>query len=222
MHRLIEGIQRFRESLNGCGPQRFAHLAKVQQPEALFITCADAGINPNLITQTEPGELCILRNAGNLVPPHGAGAGGEEPTIELAVRGFGVRDIIVCGHTHCHAMAGLLDRDLVADLPAVSAWLRQAEATRWIVRTKYPDLTGEALLRAAVEENVLVQMENLRTHPAVAARLACGDLTLHGWFYEVETGEVLAYDDSVGRFLPLMPYPATSHPPPESLTAVAG
>jgi carbonic anhydrase len=206
VQRLIEGIHRFRREsflpLQGL----FEQLARGQHPETLFITCSDSRIDPGLLTQSQPGDLFILRNAGNIIPPHGSGNGGEAATIEFAVAALGVKDIIVCGHSHCGAMKGLLQPEQVAGLPAMAHWLSHAEATRCIMRDNYGHLDGERLLTAAVEENVLVQLENLRTHPAVASRLAQGDLHLHGWVYKIETGEVFAYDVEKGQFLKLIEY----------------
>lgn len=203
MQKLIAGLHEFQQNVFGEHRALFERLAAGQQPEALFITCSDSRINPNLITQTEPGELFILRNAGNLVPPYGASAGGEAGTIEFALKGLGIGDIVVCGHSHCGAMKALLQPELLTELPALTDWLRHAEATRQIVREKYADRAGRAQLMTTVEENVLVQLENLRTHPAVAARLAQGKLNLHGWVYKLETGEVFHYDHASGQFLPL-------------------
>jgi carbonic anhydrase len=212
VQRLIEGIHRFRREsflpLQGL----FEQLARGQHPETLFITCSDSRIDPGLLTQCQPGDLFILRNAGNIIPPHGSGNGGEAATIEFAVAALGVQDIIVCGHSHCGAMKGLLQPEQIAGLPAMSHWLSHAETTRCIMRDNYGHLDGERLLTAAVEENVLVQLENLRTHPAVASRLAQGDLHLHGWVYKIETGEVFAYDVEKGQFLKLIEY----RPPIES------
>src|SRR5271170_6615965 len=134
MQKLIQGIHRFQETdflpLQGL----FEQLAKGQNPETLFITCSDSRIDPNLLTRSRPGDLFILRNAGNIVPPYGAANGGEAATIELAVASFGVKEIIVCGHSHCGAMTGLLQPDKIAGLPAVSSWLSHAETTRRIVK----------------------------------------------------------------------------------------
>lgn len=204
MQKLIDGIHQFQSNLFTSQRELFERLAAGQHPEALFITCSDSRINPNLITQTEPGDLFILRNAGNIIPPHGAGHGGEGATIEFAVAGLGVEDIVVCGHSHCGALKGLLHPETLGDMPAVAAWLSHAEATRRIMRDKYADRTGAAQLTTAIEENVLVQLENLRTHPAVASRLACGKLKLHGWVYKIETGQVFAYDVERGQFAPLV------------------
>jgi carbonic anhydrase len=206
MQKLIQGIHQFQKESFRPLQGLFEELAKGQNPETLFITCSDSRIDPTLLTKALPGDLFILRNAGNIIPPHGAGNGGEAATIEFAVAALGVKDIIVCGHSHCGAMQGLLHPEQVASLPAVSSWLSHAEMTRRIVRNNYGHLDGDRLLTATVEENVLVQLENLRTLPAVASHLGQSDLHLHGWVYKIETGEVFAYDLVCGQFVPLAEY----------------
>lgn len=203
MQKLIEGLHHFQNNIFTTQRELFERLAGGQSPDALFITCSDSRINPNLITQTEPGDLFILRNAGNIIPPYGASVGGEAATVEFAVAGLGVKDIIVCGHSHCGAMKGLLDESLVAETPAVKSWLQHAEITKRVMRENYKELKGESLMSACVQENVLAQLENLKSHPSVAARLASGRLNLHGWVYKIETGQVFAFDPTAGQFLPL-------------------
>lgn len=201
MQRLMQGIHAFQQNDFSHDQQLFETLVDGQQPLALFITCSDSRIDPNRLTQTRPGELFILRTAGNLVPPYGAVQGGEAATIEYAVSALKVRDVIICGHSHCGAMAGLLHPESVAKLPAVKKYLEFAEATKRIVEENYQHLTEpDKRLMLTVEENVLVQLENLRTHPSVAAATARGDLKLHGWVYKFETGEVFAYDPENEQF----------------------
>ncbi len=203
MQKLIQGIHEFRQRHFRPLQGLFEHLARGQSPETLFITCSDSRIDPNLLTRSQPGELFILRNAGNIVPPHGAADGGEAATIEFAVAGLHVKDVILCGHSHCGAMKGLLEPETVAPMPAVASWLNYAATTQRIVRDNYAHLDEKRLLMAAVQENVLVQLENLRTLPAVASALVRGDLHLHGWVYKIETGEVFAFDSAQGQFVPL-------------------
>ncbi len=206
MQKLIDGIHQFQKTdfrpLKGL----FQSLAKGQKPETLFITCSDSRIDPSLLTKTQPGELFILRNAGNIIPPYNSGLSGEAATIEFAVSALGVKDIIICGHSHCGAMQGLLQPEQLESLPAVRSWLAHAETTRRIVMDSYQHLEGNKLLTAMIEENVLVQLEHLRTLPSVATRLAKGDLFLHGWVYKIETGEVFAYDRDSGQFLGIAEY----------------
>ena len=203
MDELIVGVREFQAEVFRERQALFERLKSGQNPDALFITCSDSRVNPNLITQTDPGQLFIIRNAGNIIPPHGAANGGEGATVEYAVLALGIRDIIVCGHSHCGAMRGLTHLEELSEMPAVTRWLRHAEATRLIVRDKYPHLQDEELQTQAARENVLIQIENLQTHPAVAARLAMGKLKLHGWMYHFETGEVSAYNPTSRRFVPI-------------------
>jgi len=206
MQKLIRGIHQFQQE--NFRPLRglFEQLSKGQNPETLFVTCSDSRIDPNLLTRSNPGDLFILRNAGNIVPPHSAGSGGEAATIEFAIAGLGIKDIIICGHSHCGAMKALLQPEQVRSLPILSAWLSHAEKTISIVRNNYGHLDGDHLLTATVEENVLVQLENLRTLPVVATRLERGDLHVHAWVYKIETGEVFAYETESGQFVPVAQY----------------
>lgn len=199
MQKLIEGLLRFQTEVFNSQRELFARLSRGQSPEALFITCSDSRINPALLTQTQPGELFILRNAGNIVPPYSNGLRGEDATIEFAVVGLAVQHIVVCGHSLCGAMKALMCPEVLDDLPAMREWLRHTNPGRRPRRAQARQ-RDDARLAALVQENVLVQLENLRTHPAVEARLARRELTLHAWVYELETGQVLGYDPGQERF----------------------
>lgn len=212
MQKLVEGIHEFKRDHYPELEGLFQKLAGGQNPDTLFITCSDSRIDPNLLTKSKPGDLFILRNAGNIVPPHGAG-GGEAATIEYAVSVLGVNHIIVCGHLHCGAVKALMEPESVAALPDVASWLRHAETTRRILQDNYKHLEGEQLLNAAVQENALVQLEHLRTLPSVASRLVRGDLHLHALVYKIETGDVFAYDRDSSQFVPVDRY---QYPPSEA------
>jgi len=204
MQKLVKGIHQFQNDIFSSKQRLFEGLVNGQNPLALFITCSDSRINPNLLTQTEPGELFILRNAGNIVPSYGAVEGGEAATIEYAVSVLGVKDIVICGHSHCGAMGGLIDPSLIEKLPAVQSWLSHSESTRRIIEENYAHITdATARLTATVEENVLVQLEHLRTHPSVAAATGRNELNLHGWVYQFETGKVFGYHPQEGQFAPI-------------------
>jgi carbonic anhydrase len=201
MQKLIEGLHKFRTEIYPTKRDLYAELAEGQSPETLFITCSDSRISPNELTQTEPGDLFILRNAGNLVPPYGAAyTSGEGATIEFAVAKLGVKHIVVCGHTLCGAMKALTNPASVADTPQLARWLEHAEPTRRIVEDNYAHLGDLDRLTVLAEENVLVQIENLRTHPAVRSRLARGDLSLHAWVFKIQTAEVFAFNGESGQF----------------------
>lgn len=203
MEKLIRGIHDFQTTHFNEQQEFYLQLSKGQSPETLLITCSDSRIMPGQVTQSTPGELFVLRNAGNIIPPYGASTGGEGATIEYAVAALNVSHIIVMGHSHCGAMKGLLNPAEIAPLPLVAGWLKHAEATRQVVAENYQDCTGMDLLNAAIKENVLVQLDNLRTYPAVAARLAKGTLQLHAWIYEIEHGKILAFDPENMHFAPV-------------------
>jgi carbonic anhydrase len=202
MEKLLQGIQHFRNHEYPKNREFYERLAAKQQtPLALVITCSDSRVLPHVFTDTEPGDLFMIRNAGNIVPPHGASGGGEAATIQYSLEVLNIRNIIICGHSQCGAMKAILEHKPLTHLPAIDTWFQHAEATRQIVLHKYTHLEADALANAATEENVLVQMNNLSTHPCVAARLAAGNLNIYGWHYDIGKGRVAQYDQQQGRFL---------------------
>ncbi|MCL4855325.1 MAG: carbonic anhydrase [Bryobacteraceae bacterium] len=203
MKRILSGLSRFQNEIFPQTRQLFERLASSQTPEALFLTCSDSRIVPELMTQTAPGDLFICRNAGNIAPAYGEVNGGVSATIEYAVLVLEVKDIIICGHSDCGAMKGLLHPEQLAAMPNVAAWLKHAESARFMVQDNYPHLKGADLLNALIEENVVAQLENLRTHPSVASRLRKGKLQLHGWVYQIDHGTVTAFDPELTRFVPI-------------------
>jgi carbonic anhydrase len=200
--RIIQGIQHFQDRVFGSKKSLFHRLGEGQEPLALFITCSDSRINPNLLTQTEPGELFILRNAGNLVPPFGI-HGGEAATLEYALKQLHIQDVIVCGHSNCGAMQGLLAPESLRELPEVAAWLEYARPILPTVEKAAATLSPAEKLNFAIERNVLLQIEHLKTYPFVVDALSSGRLRLHGWVYFVESGEVTAHVPGQERFMPL-------------------
>jgi carbonic anhydrase len=200
MEKIIEGVLRFQREVFPKLKHEFRLLADRQKPQALFITCADSRIVPSLITQTEPGDLFICRNVGNMVPPFGVSNGGNVGTIEYAVEVLGVKHIIVCGHSDCGAMKGVLNPDRVAGLPAVANWLRYGAVARRLVLSQNPRASEPELLLRLAQQNVVAQITHLRTHPCVAAALANRNLELHGWMYHISTGIVEVYDADSRQF----------------------
>ncbi len=203
MKKVRAGLAKFQHEVFPRNRDLFESLAGGQNPEALFLTCSDSRIDPCLLTQTKPGDIFICRNAGNIVPAYGDVVGGVSATIEYAVLGLGVKDIVICGHSDCGAMKALLNPRHVAHMPSVSAWLRYGESARFVVEENHSHLSGEERLNALIEANVRAQMDNLRTHPSVAARLAKGALTLHGWTYDIASGEVKEFNPARGSFIPI-------------------
>ncbi|WP_189619485.1 carbonic anhydrase [Novosphingobium colocasiae] len=174
-----------------------------QSPKALMISCADSRIVPEQIMQAEPGDLFVCRNAGNIVPPYATMNGGVTSTVEYAIMALGVRDVIVCGHSDCGAMKALADPTGLEAMPNVAAWLRHGAAAEHIVTTCHGELTPKERVRAITLENIIAQLSHLRTHPAVAAAIARGEMTLHGWFVDIRAGQVLGLDGETGEFVAL-------------------
>ncbi|MDJ0380050.1 carbonic anhydrase [Streptomyces sp. G-G2] len=185
-HDLAAGVAHFQQDVFPAKAGLFARLAHTHRPQTLFIGCSDARVVPELITQREPGELFVIRTAGNLVPAYAPGSDGVGASIEYAVAVLGVQDIVVCGHSACGAMTALAEGRDLAGLPAVAHWLRHADAS--LARTARA-ATGDRVA-ALVRDNVAAQLANLATHPSVARALAEGTLTLHGWVYDIPTGGV--------------------------------
>jgi carbonic anhydrase len=198
--KIIEGISRFQNDVYPDQQKLFQDLATTQSPDVLFITCSDSRIDPNLITQTNPGDLFICRNAGNIVPPNSNITGGTTASIEYAVAALGVRHIVICGHTDCGAMKGALNPAALSELPHVSAWLSHSAAACRTVQENYGDLKDDDKLQKLIEENVLAQMQHIRTHPYVASRMHAGKVELHGWVYDIKSGGFKVYNAKSGKF----------------------
>ncbi|MEZ5920829.1 MAG: carbonic anhydrase [Parvularculaceae bacterium] len=203
MDKLAAGVVRFQKEAYEERRGLFEKLAEGQSPEALFITCSDSRIDPNLLTQMEPGELFICRNAGNIVPPHTNHTGAMTASIEFAVGALKVPHIIVCGHSECGAMKGAMNLDGLNEFPHVREWLSYARAATLITNQKGAKLDEKEKLDLLTKENVLLQIAHLKTHPYVAARIASGETMIHGWVYDIRTGEVLAWDEAQNEFMPV-------------------
>jgi len=201
MERLLRGVEHFERDVFPREREFFDGLAAGQQPAVLFITCADSRLLPNLFTNTVPGELFLSRHVGNLVPAYGGTMGGVTATIEYAVSVLGVEHVIVCGHTGCGAVRAMLEPDSVRDLPAVREWVRHAEAARRTVVENNPGASTEELVALLTDQNIVSQLWNLRTHPAVASGLASGRLSVHGWRYGVSDGSVAVFDETSSSFV---------------------
>jgi carbonic anhydrase len=198
----LPGVHDFHHKVFPQRREHFEQLANGQKPSTLFITCSDSRIVPELLTQTEPGELFVLRNAGNLVPPYDADFSGAAATVEYAVKALGVEQIVVCGHSHCGAITGVLRPELIEGLPAVEKWLKYAERVRQeIFDLGVPMDPNDDTLTAAIKANVLVQLDHLRTYAGVAEAEAEGRLSLFGWFYRFETGQVFQFEEPMQQFV---------------------
>ena len=209
MEKLIEGVHKFRNDEFGNYRKLFRKLSQEgQNPHTLFITCSDSRVLAELITQSKPGDLFVVKNVGNIVPPASV-TGSTNSTaaaIEFAVESLQVSDIVVCGHTQCGAMEALL-RGLPPEssMPHLQDWLALAAPVRQVLQTQYSHLKSHAeQVTAAGEENVLFALESLRSYPCVEKRLADGSLRLHGWFFKIASAELFAFDPDTKQFLPLV------------------
>jgi carbonic anhydrase len=201
--KLINGIVDFRKNVRPTVKDTFALLALGQRPDTLFIACSDSRVVPNLFASTEPGDLFVIRNVGNLIPPYSetdARPGSEAAAIEFALATLPITEVIVCGHSECGAIGALSQGQSREDAPAFSCWLRHGEAS-------LRQLQGGASLGNHLERhnqlsqlNVLEQLEHLKTYPVVRERLARGELRLHGWYFDIKEANVYEYEPSEARF----------------------
>ncbi|WP_210589758.1 carbonic anhydrase [Streptomyces sp. GESEQ-35] len=197
MNELLERARSFRHRI---APDReaFRRFADGQSPTTLFISCSDSRVVPTLITAAAPGELFELRNAGNIVPPYRPGyRSGEAATIEYAVEVLKVRDIVVCGHSHCGAVGAVARNDDLTALPSVADWVALARPALASLLGTPPE---DPALPDVVQRHVTAQLETLRGYPQIERGTAEGQLRLHGWFYRVDTAELWELDDTQGAF----------------------
>jgi len=209
MEQLIAGVHEFQRDQFGNYRKLFRKLSEEgQNPHTLFITCSDSRVLAELITQSKPGDLFVVKNIGNIVPPASA-TGSTNSTaaaIEFAVETLRVSDIVICGHSQCGAMSALLGENPASkSMPHLREWLKLAAPVLETMRSQYIHLTKMAeRMDAAAAENVLFALENLHSYPCVQDRLMDGTLRLHGWFFQIATAELFAYDPELLQFQPLV------------------
>lgn len=203
MRNIFEGLSLFQRIAYPRHRDLFERLAKNQSPQAVFVACSDSRVVPNLLVQAEPGDLFIVRNAGNIVPPVGSGYGGTIASLEYAIFGLGIRDVILCGHSNCGAMKGVLHPEKLGDLPAVKQWVTYAEPARRAVEEAHPGVDDEKALDLAVEYNVIAQVRNVLTYPRIRPLVERNELELYGWVYDIATGHVKGLDATGRRFVSL-------------------
>jgi carbonic anhydrase len=211
MQQLLAGYSTFRSKVFAQHSRHFAELAHCQEPEALFITCSDSRVMPEMITQCAPGQLLCCRNAGNLVPPPEETSSGVAATVEYAVHVLRVPNIIVCGHSDCGEMRALLDEGQLREMGFLRSWLGHAGPMSQAFRGVMQDprvWPAEERLHVLTELNVIAQLQSLRAHPSVARGLKRGSLHIHGWVYDIASGEIRSLDPSTGSFRPLLPQPS--------------
>ena len=200
---LVAGFQRFRERHFSTGGAPFQELVQHgQTPKALVVACCDSRVDPALVLDCAPGDLFVIRNVANLVPPaenqghyHGTSA-----ALEFGVRNLGVPHIIVLGHAQCGGIHALLDGGVVGEDSYIAEWMGIAEAARKQVAQDATDSGSKAQHRACEQQAILVSLNNLLTFSWIRERVERGELTLHGWYFDIECGELLGYDATTRRF----------------------
>ena len=216
MQEIIDGFLKFQRDVFPERKELFRKLATSQAPRTLFISCSDSRMVPELVTQREPGDLFVIRNAGNIVPSFGPEPGGVSATVEYAVAALGVTDVVVCGHSDCGAMTAVATCKCLDHMPAVANWLRYADSAK-LVNESREHASQRERVDSMVRENVIAQLNNLRAHPSVALALAQGHLKLHGWVYDIESGFIEALDRATRQFVSLAEHPDVSATPAECI-----
>jgi carbonic anhydrase len=202
--RIIDGVLKFQREVFPNQKALFQQLSNSQRPQAMFIGCSDSRVVPELFTQQGPGDLFVVRNAGNIVPPYAIAPGGVSASIEYAVAVLGVPDIVICGHSGCGAMSAILrGSEQLKELPEVSRWLSFANAATKVIAEQHAAKDEQTKLNILVRENVLAQLVNLLTHPVVANAVQSKQVRLHGWVFDIATASVTTYDADAGEFVPL-------------------
>ena len=202
LNELKDGIRRFRTEIYPKNEATYLQaVSEPQRPHSLIVTCADSRIDIETITQSGPGDIFVTRNVGNLVPAYGEMLGGVSAVIEYAVTALKVQHVVICGHTDCGVMKGVLNPEALKPLANVSAWLSHAQPAREALAESAGSLSESEFLLALTERNVVEQLKNLHTHPSVAARLEQGNLKLHGWVYHIGRGIVTTYSKRREKFI---------------------
>lgn len=198
--KIVQGVAKFQRDVYPAQRQLFEQVKHGQHPIAMFFTCADSRVDPAMLLQSRPGEIFIERTPGNIAPKYSDHVGGVTASVEYAVMALHVPLIIVCGHTDCGVVKALLEPEQAAGMPALQSWMRHSLASRERLLREHRDTSTEEKLRLLTEYNVLTQLDNLQTHPAVAAALSRGELALQGWVYDIAAGSISAANAESGRF----------------------
>jgi carbonic anhydrase len=205
LEKLKDGVRQFQAGVHAEKAEEYERAAnRPQQPHTLIIACADSRVDVEAITSSGPGDVFVTRNIGNMVPAYGEMLGGVSAVIEYAVTALKVHHIVVCGHSDCGAMKALLKPGSTDAMPTVKSWLTNGQAALRVADTLgHPDDRPSERIRRLTEENVLMQLAHLKTHPSVAGAIARDELTVSGWVFEIGTGEVRIAEDGGRTFVPV-------------------
>lgn len=208
MHKTLEWAKRadlFRKLEFEDHEEEFFRLAKEgQAPKALFIGCSDSRVLPELFTHSKPGELFVVRNAGNFVPSWDPRIAwdGVAASIVYAVDVLNVAEVIVCGHSHCGAIQGLYNEQAIKTIPYLSSWIQFGEKAKKLVLGANSDLKDKAVLYDLTARlSVVLQLEQLLAYPSIQKRVKEGKLFLHGWYFTIETGELEYFDTEKEQYI---------------------
>jgi carbonic anhydrase len=205
MRDLLLGLLEFNEQSRPLNLERLRVLSEAPTPAALIIACADSRVIPGLLAFVAAGELFMIRNVGNLIPPAreegtSSGAWSEASAIEYAVGILGIRNVVVCGHSNCGAMRVVISGSYLDDTPTLRAWLDHARPTPGMANLVAKSTTGRPADDELSQSNVLLQLQHLFSYPAINKRLTDGTLSVAGWWFDIATGEMHIYDPTTRRF----------------------
>jgi carbonic anhydrase len=198
--KLVRGVAKFQAEVYPARRELFKELKRHQEPIAMFFTCADSRIDPAMLLQTHPGEVFTERTPGNIVPKYSEHVGGVTASMEYAMLVLRLPLIIVCGHTDCGVVKVLAEPERANGMPALQSWMRHSFESRDRLLREHPNVPEEEKIQLLTEYNVLTQLENLKTHPAVASRVLSGELEIRGWIYDIGDGSVWEADPESGKF----------------------
>lgn len=203
MRKLLQGIVEFRKCLTDEYRKLFAQLALGQKPDALFIACSDSRVVPDLFASTNPGDLFVLRNVGNLIPPYSSAKmhASAPAALEFSIFSLKISNIVVCGHSECGAIEAIMTRVSHLSCPHLYSWLKFGEDA--LVKSREEFNIDPALSEAnqISQLNVLLQMEHLLTYPCVKEKLEKSELSIHGWWFDIAKADVYCYEPTLNKFV---------------------
>lgn len=201
MKKLIQGIVDFRQSLTDESRSLFAELALGQKPDALFIACSDSRVVPNLFASTNPGDLFVVRNIGNLIPPPSATEACMQASFEFSIFSLNISHIIICGHSECGAIKALVEGIDANCCPHLASWLKYGEKSLHRANQGFIPNPKLSFLNQISQMNVLQQMEHIATYPYVSERINNHQLHIHGWWFDIAQADVYCYEPIYNQFV---------------------
>jgi len=215
--KFLAGFEKFQEKYFAGDDSIFARLRQGQNPRALVISCCDSRADPGMLMGAGPGDIFVVRNVANLVPPYrnGAEMPGIRADIEFAVKSLNVEQIIILGHSGCGGIRALMDGEGItrSEYEFIGAWVTIAKAARDRVLRELAGETDAVRARACGQWAIALSLENLMSFPWIRERVQAGTLALHGWYFDIDAGELLGYSSETSKFAPLVPKTAAADRP---------